>query len=141
MKTIIGTGLVILCILGTAGCGGPRNPEAEQAARKSAGGWLDLLDSGRFDESWEKSAPVFQNAVSREDWKKNMNALRKPFGKLLSRKCVKARYRTTLPGAPDGEYVVLQYKSAFENKKNAIETVTPAKTEDGGWRVSGYYIR
>jgi hypothetical protein len=47
----------------------------------------------------------------------------------------------SLPGAPDGEYVVIQFKTAFENKKFAIETVTPMLDGDGKWRVSGYFIR
>jgi hypothetical protein len=51
-----------------------------------------------------------------------------------------AQYRTSLPGAPDGEYVVIRFKTEFENKKEAYETVTPMKDKDGEWRVSGYYI-
>jgi hypothetical protein len=50
-------------------------------------------------------------------------------------------YATSLPGAPDGEYVVIQFETSFENKNDAVETVTPMKDEDGKWRVSGYFIR
>jgi hypothetical protein len=50
-------------------------------------------------------------------------------------------YKTSLPGAPDGEYVVIQFGTSFENKKTAIETVTPMLDKDGKWRVSGYYIK
>jgi hypothetical protein len=46
-----------------------------------------------------------------------------------------------LPGAPDGEYVVIQYESSFEHKQAAVETVTPMLDKDGTWRVSGYFIR
>jgi hypothetical protein len=35
-----------------------------------------------------------------------------------------AEYKTSLPGAPDGEYVVLIFNTVFENKKAAVETVT-----------------
>jgi len=48
---------------------------------------------------------------------------------------------TSMPGAPDGEYVVIQFESSFANKESAVETVTPMKGEDGVWRVSGYYIK
>lgn len=48
---------------------------------------------------------------------------------------------TSLPGAPDGKYVVIQYDTSFENKKAAVETVTPMLDKDGKWRVSGYYIK
>jgi hypothetical protein len=50
-------------------------------------------------------------------------------------------YKTSLPGAPDGEYVIIQFETSFENKKIAIETVTPMMDKDGNWRVSGYYIK
>jgi hypothetical protein len=50
-------------------------------------------------------------------------------------------YTTTLPGAPDGEYVVIQYQSSFGKKNLAVETVTPMLDQDGVWRVSGYFIR
>ncbi|MBM4320898.1 MAG: DUF4019 domain-containing protein, partial [Deltaproteobacteria bacterium] len=51
-----------------------------------------------------------------------------------------ARYQTSLPGAPDGEYVVIQFESSFENKRSAIETITPM-LDSGKWRVSGYFIK
>ena len=70
-----------------------------------------------------------------------MEGMRKPFGKNLSRQLKSAHYRTSLPGAPDGEYVVVQFKASFENKKSAIETVTPMLDKDGKWRVSGYYMK
>jgi len=70
-----------------------------------------------------------------------MLAFREPLGKVMNRGVIKKKYMTSVPGAPDGEYVVIQYSANFENKKNAIETVTPMKDTDGEWRVSGYYIK
>jgi hypothetical protein len=52
-----------------------------------------------------------------------------------------ATYTKSLPGAPDGEYVVIQYDTGFEHKQSAVETVTPMLDKDGKWRVSGYFIR
>ena len=51
------------------------------------------------------------------------------------------QYTTTAPGAPDGEYVIIQFESAFEHKASAIETVTPMRDKDGQWRVSGYFLK
>jgi phosphoglycolate phosphatase len=31
--------------------------------------------------------------------------------------------------------------TVFENKKSAIETITPTLDNDGEWRVSGYFIK
>ena len=50
-------------------------------------------------------------------------------------------YKSVLQGAPDGEYVIITFETEFENKKSAIETVTPMMDKDGKWRVSGYFIK
>jgi hypothetical protein len=67
--------------------------------------------------------------------------VREPLGKTVSRTVKSMQYTTTLPGAPDGEYVVIQFDSSFTNKKTAVETITPMLDKDGMWRVSGYYIK
>jgi hypothetical protein len=36
---------------------------------------------------------------------------------------------------------IVSFQTPFENKKAAVETVTPMLDTDGQWRVSGYYIR
>ena len=58
----------------------------------------------------------------------------------MSREVSSADSRTSLPGARDGEYVVIQYRSVFEHKQAAVETVTPMR-EEGDWKVAGYYIK
>ena len=49
--------------------------------------------------------------------------------------------RHDLARRPDGQYVVMQYKTSFANKKSAIETVTAMLEKDKKWRVSGYFIK
>lgn len=113
----------------------------EQAAQKAAEQWLVLIDAGKSVESWESAAAYFKKAVTKDRWQASLDAVRKPLGELISRKIKSAKYTKTLPGAPDGEYVVLQFDTSFVHKKTAIETVTPMLDKDGKWRVSGYFIR
>jgi hypothetical protein len=113
----------------------------EQLAQQSAESWLVLVDAGKYDESWQEASQYFRGAVTKDDWRKALQGSRDPLGKLLSRKLRSATYKTTLPGAPDGEYVVIQYESSFEHKQTAVETVTPTLDKDGKWRVSGYYTK
>ena len=113
----------------------------EQLAQQSAESWLALVDSGKYAESWQESASLFKAHVSKEDWQKMLHASRDPLGTMLSRKFKAATYTKTLPGAPDGEYVVIQYQSSFEHKQSAVETITPMLDKDGQWRVSGYFIK
>ena len=60
---------------------------------------------------------------------------------MQSRKLRSATFTKTLPGALDGQYVVIQYATSFEHRAAAIETVTPMLDKDGKWHVSGYYIK
>jgi len=115
--------------------------EKEVLAVEASKSWLALVDEGKHSESWETAAEYFKNAVTKEQWERSLMAIRKPLGKVVSRKLKSKEYKTTLPGAPDGEYVVIQYVTSFENKKSAIETVTPMLDKDSKWRVSGYYIK
>ena len=113
----------------------------EKSALDSAEKWLSLVDNGSYEQSWDEAAGFLKNAVSKEKWLASMKAFREPLGKLKLRTVISKQYTTSLPGAPDGEYVVIQFKTSFGNKESATETVTPMLDKDGTWRVSGYYIK
>ncbi len=134
---ILSTIGMLLCFWGCS----QSHPEAERAAVEAAQSWLSVVDSEEYGSSWDEAADYFKGAVSTEQWQQTMEAVRKPLGNTVSRVLKSKRYHTSLPGAPDGEYVVIQFNTSFDNKKSAIETVTPMKDEDGKWRVSGYYIK
>jgi hypothetical protein len=115
--------------------------DKEKIAVAAAEKWLIVIDGGRYAESWKEAAEYFKGAVKQEQWEQSLIAVRKPLGKLISRKVKNKSYTTSLPGAPDGEYVVIQFDTSFENKKSAIETVTSMMDKDRKWRVSGYFIK
>jgi hypothetical protein len=115
--------------------------DANEAAVTSAKIWLALVDDGQYAKSWSEAAPFFKERVQEEEWVRTVGLVRGPFGAVKSRELIGARHTKSLPGAPDGEYVVIQFKTSFENKAEAIETVTPMKTPDGEWKVSGYYVK
>ncbi len=92
------------------------NPREEEIALSVSNSWLLLVDSGKYGESWDEAAEYFRNAIDKEQWQKSLNAVRKPLGKLIKRRVKSKKYYTSLPGAPDGEYVVIQYETSFEKK-------------------------
>lgn len=118
-------------------CADSPEVRAESAARS----WLALIDAGDYAASWSAAAEYFRGRISQSQWVSAVSGVRGPLGAVKSRRLVSATYAHTLPGAPDGEYVVIQFASSFEHKADAAETVTPMKGADGGWHVSGYYIR
>jgi len=132
-------GMAVFCLC--LSCS-PKASEAETAqAVTAAQNWLALIDEGEYGESWEEAAVYFKNALSKEKWAQMLTAVRKPLGQLISRDLKSKTYKKSLPGAPDGEYVIIQFKTSFENKKSAVETITPMLDDDNEWRVSGYYIK
>jgi hypothetical protein len=120
-----------------------RAQDSDKVARAQAAAlaWLALNDAGDFSRSWEQAAGLLQQAVSKTNWVSTMGNMRPPLGKLISRKVKSANYSRSLPGVPDGDYVVIQYDSEFEHKALAVETVVPSMAKDGSWKVSGYFIK
>lgn len=113
---------------------------AEKAAEATATSWFALVDAGQYGESWDAAAALFKQAVKREAWVQSLTQVRAPHGKLVSRKSRAEQHLTDLPGAPTGDYVVIEYESQFENGDPMIERITPMKDPDGAWRVSGYFL-
>ena len=117
----------------------PATPEA--SAESAALAWLGLLDAGNYAQSWSSASSLFRQKISESQWQSAAASARAPFGALKSRTLQSATPKSALPGAPDGQYVVIQFASSFEHKANAVETVTPIMDTDGKWHVSGYYIK
>lgn len=118
-----------------------QNEAKEKAALQAAMQWLAEVDSGNYTQSWQDSAPAFKVIVTQQKWEDILKAKREPLGRVLSRNLASAEYTTKLPGISEGEYVVLKFNTNFENKKQAVETVTPMVVKGGQWKVSSYFIR
>jgi hypothetical protein len=103
--------------------------------------WLSFVDTQNYGASWDEAASAFRARISREQWSQAARAARAPFGEVQKRTLKSATPAKTLPGAPDGEYVVMQFDSAFEHKAAAVETVTTVHETDHNWRVIGYFVR
>jgi Protein of unknown function (DUF4019) len=133
--------LAVLIIAASAQTGIQAQQTREKAAQQAAESWLLLVDSAKYEESWEEAASTFKAAISKADWKAQIQSARDPLGKNKSRKLIEAKYTKSLEGAPAGEYVVIQYESSFEKQESVTETIVPMLDKDGKWRVSGYFIR
>lgn len=119
------------------GPGGAGPTGAQTAVEK----WLSLMDQGKISETYTTAAGMFRNAVTAAAWDTAAKGVRTPLGSLQSRTLKSTTAATTLPGAPDGEYVVFQFNTTFAQKAAAVETVTAVREPDGSWHVGGYFIR
>lgn len=110
-------------------------------AKEAAKAWVELVDQGKYPESWEQAAEIFRNKLTREQWVQAVEKVRGPMGGVQSRSLLAAEHTTSLPGVPDGEYVIVQYQTRFDKKESAVETLATALDADKVWRVAGYFIR
>ena len=143
MKTSM---LLLLFIIFSLSCNAQNEELNSQSgnidkAIESSKQWLESVDSSNYVKSWETSSELFKKSITKENWEKALEQVRLPLGEMVKRELRTKEFKTSLPGAPDGEYVVIVYNTEFKNKENSYETITPMKDIDGKWRVSGYYIK
>lgn len=132
--------LAVAVTLAAAAAAPAADVKSEDGGQKAAEAWLALVDAGKYGESWDEASTLLKGQVTKETWEQMAPGVRTPLGKLVSRKVKSRKYTESVPGAPDGKYVILQYETAYEKKKSAIETVTAMLDGARGWRVAGYFL-
>jgi len=112
----------------------------QSAAADQARRWVALIDGRRWDQSWRASAAIARAQVTADQWTATVKPVREPLGDVSSRVLETATKTNSLPGAPAGEYEVLQFRTDFAKKAGALETVVMVREADG-WKGAGYFIR
>lgn len=134
-RSVVIAALALLC------CQAFAADAKESTAAKFATDWLALLDAGKYEQCWKQTSPSFQSSIRKDKWESQLGHSRHLLGKIRTRKLVNAIYTNKLPGAEDGDYVVVTFISAFERLGSGIETVIPQLQPDGNWKISGYGVK
>lgn len=113
----------------------------QQTAQDTADVWVALIDSMKYAASWEGASAGFRQLVTQDKWEQDLQSVLGPLGPLLSRVPQGREYTTTLPNAPEGEYIVITYGSSYTQLADAVETVVMIRNPDGVWKPAGYYVR
>jgi len=114
--------------------------DAPADATAAAKVWLALVDKGDFAQSWKDASGLMQARVSAADWAKAVAAIHEQLGPVVSREPAGADMMKSLPGAPDGDYAIVHFKTKFQKKADAKETVT-MMLDGGKWKCAGYFIQ
>ena len=92
--------------------------QSVKAATPAVEQWLAALDAGKYADCWERSAAGDAEGGGEGGLGGNVErgyssrSARLSHGRLLS-----TNYTTSLPGAPDGEYVIMQYQTRFREQE------------------------
>ncbi|HEX2011734.1 MAG TPA: DUF4019 domain-containing protein [Roseateles sp.] len=136
LALLLGAGLAVVAPASRA-----QRSEPVAQAQAAAQQWLLLVDAGRYADSWDEAAQPFRDALAKPQWERSLASLRSPLGAVIQRTLISAMLAQNPPGAPTGESVIVQFRTDFEHRNGATETVAPLLERDGRWRVSGYFIR
>lgn len=119
----------------------PAVTNATDAGTTEATRWLGLIDGGQYGNGWTEAATSFRAAVGQPDWIQSLNQVRRPLGAATTRTLKSAALTHQLPNMPAGDYVIIQFDTAFEQHPKAVETVVVQRDTDQAWRVTGYFIK
>lgn len=108
-----------------------QDPAAVAAAQR----FLQLIDQGRWADSYRATTSSFRKLNSEQVWATTSEKIRQPLGKLMSRTFLS---QDDIPAPPAG-YRMVKFNTRFGNGADMVETVTLAR-EDGEWRVAGIYV-
>jgi DNA-binding CsgD family transcriptional regulator len=116
----------------TPAAAGQQSTEVASTARQ----WLELLDQGRWDDTYQGTGSAFRKLNSLQVWTDVSEQVRTPLGAVVSRSFLS---QENLPAPPAG-YEVVKFRTRFANKAEPlVETVT-LEREGDSWRVVGVII-
>lgn len=102
--------------------------------------FLQLLDQGKYAESWQSAAKLMQDKITQKEWVEKLSKARELSGEFVARERKDASYSTEAQDSPDGEYIMLTYSSNFKKVNDVSEYVTVA-LEGTRWKVAGYFMQ
>lgn len=117
------------------------NKKALLESSKAAEEWFNLVDAGKYKESWDKMALTTKVLMKNNEWETYLKAVRKPFGKSIRRTLIDQRVATDPPNVPKGDYIVIFYDSSFSNKVKAQELIILQQESNGSWHVFSYMVK
>jgi hypothetical protein len=143
-RVVAGAVVAVACVLAWSPVWA-QHEAAEAKALEVAKGWLALVDAGKNAESWLATTSFFRYTVPRDKWDARLVNGRRPLGNVKSRTLFENKWVKDLPDSPTGEYVVIKFRTVFENmpkgEKEKVEIIAPMLQKDGTWKISGYSIK
>lgn len=112
----------------------------ENDALSVARAWLETVDAGYYNQSYELTDTAFKSELSLSQWNDALDKFRHPLGMVVLRSEIVQEKSERLPGRPDGKYITIQFITKFEHARSAIETITLSQN-GGDWRPVGYFIK
>jgi hypothetical protein len=110
-------------------------------ARRVALEWLTVVDADNGTASYAAAGTKFRTTMTQEQWSGALAQARSQFGATQRRTFAGAQKSDDIPNKPEGDFVLLTFRSGFEKRDTVMETLTMERESDGKWHVIGYALR
>ena len=100
--------------------------------------FIKVLDSGKYEKSYDYTAAFIRTKVDRAQWGGGIAAAYKKLGKVSSRKHRSSKGQEDMTGGPKGSYWTVDHNSTAGGRPY-VERVILFK-ESGAWKVVGYAL-
>ena len=117
-----------------------QDPQINEA-RRAALEWLTVVDADNATASYAASSDKFRSTMTQEQWATALAQARVQFGPLERRTFAGAQKSDEIVNKPEGDYMLLYFRSSFAKRESAMEQLTVERAPDGKWRIIGYSIR
>ena len=129
--------LCLVCLAIGASAQDPRTIAVQSSARA----WLAFVDKGDAQGAWNAAGKKFQSTMTAAAWETELRRAQDKMGKPTRRTVGPARFESSFPGLPNGEYAQILFRTSFARQPDGREQLTLEREADGQWRVVGYFPR
>jgi Protein of unknown function (DUF4019) len=112
--------------------------EQQAVVTEAANAFLEKLDAGAIDETWQSASPYLVKFTNKTMWSSTLKTLRGSVGKFKARELAGTGFTDTVEGAPHGEYAAIAFETSFSSG-TVTEKVVLHK-DKGKWKVLGYFL-
>jgi hypothetical protein len=121
-------------------------PAAAQDAKSSvvqnaARDWLARVDALDAAGSWKAAGARYRTTMTEEGWAKALADARAEYGPVVQRSMLATTFQDHFDEGVQGDFALVLFRTSFEKRIDARETLTLEREADGSWRVIGYSIR
>lgn len=117
-----------------------QDPQISEA-RRAGLEWLTVVDADNATASYAAAADKFRKAMTQEQWTTALSQVRTQFGPNQRRTFAGAQKSDDLPNKPEGDFLMLFFRSGFAKRDTVMEQLTMEREPDGKWRIIGYSLR
>ena len=97
--------------------------------------WMNEINSGQYEKSYELLSDVLKNRFTKESWLNQISVLMDEFGQLEGRIVKDTYFQSELENFENGFYVFVEYKSEYTNTKNHTEFLILKQSDQLKWEI------